>query len=70
MNEWLTRDNISVLHYRIGGVVVERPPRVREVAGSITGRVIPTTLKTVVMAALLVAQGCGVSITTDCLVSE
>ena len=30
---------------RLGDVVVERPPRVREVAGSIPGRVISKTLK-------------------------
>ena len=30
---------------RFGGVVVERPPRVREVACSIVDRVIPKTLK-------------------------
>ena len=31
--------------YRPGGLGVERPPRVREVVGSIPGRVIPKTLK-------------------------
>ena len=32
--------------------MVERPPRVREVVGSIPGRVIPNTLESVVVAAL------------------
>ena len=50
---------------RLGGVVVERPPRVWEVAGWIPGRVIPKTLKMEVMATILGAQGCGVSIRTD-----
>ena len=39
-----------------GGVVVQCPPRVREVAGSIPGRVIPNTFKE--GAALIGAQGC------------
>ena len=51
-----------------GGVVVERPPRVSELAGSIPGRVIPKPFKKEVMAALIGAQGCGVRITTDLLV--
>ena len=42
---------------------------VREIAGSIPGRIIPNTLKMVLIAALLDAQGFGVSITTDWLVS-
>ena len=54
---------------RLGVVVVERPPRVREVAGSIPGRVLPKALRKVIMATLLGAQGCGDSITTDWLVS-
>ena len=37
--------------------MVEHLPRVREVAGSIPGRVIPNTLKMVVMAALFGALG-------------
>ena len=47
----------------------ERPPRVLEIAGSNAGRIIQNTLKLLVMAALLGAQGCRVSITTDWLVS-
>ena len=43
---------------------------VREVLGSITGRVKPKTFKMVVMASLLGAHGCGVSIATDCLMSS
>ena len=46
----------------LGGVVVECLPRLRKVAGLITSRVIPNTLKLVVMAALLGVQGCGVRI--------
>ena len=46
--------------YRLGGVVVVRPPRMR---------VIPKTLKMLVRVVLLGAQHCGVSITTDWLVS-
>ena len=60
-------------HYkrdRLDGVVVERPPRVWEVASSIPGSVKSKTLKMVVTAALLGAQGFEVSITTDRLVSE
>ena len=49
----------------LGGVVVECPPQVQEVVGSIHGQVISKTFKMVVMAALLGTQGCGVSITTD-----
>ena len=49
--------------------MVEHPHRVNEVFGLIPVRVIPKTfLKTVVMAALLGAQGCRVNITTDLLV--
>ena len=40
---------------------------VREIVGSIPGRVIPNTSKIVVKAALLVAQGCGVRIKSDLL---
>ena len=36
---------------------------------SMPGRVIPNTLKMVVMSALIGDQGCGVSITADWLVS-
>ena len=35
---------------RLGGVLVERPPRVRDVAGTIIGRVLPNTLNMIVMA--------------------
>ena len=35
---------------RLGGLVVARSPRVREIVGSIPGRVIPETLKLVVAA--------------------
>ena len=45
---------------RIVVVVVERSPRVWKVAGSISGQVIPNTLKMVVMVALLGAQDGGV----------
>ena len=55
--------------HRLDGVVVERPPRVREVAGLIPDRFIPTTLTMVVMAALLGSQGFRVSMTTAWLVS-
>ena len=62
--------DITLPHFdSLGGVVVKCPPHLREVAGSIPGWSIPNTLKMVVMAALLGAQGCGVSITTDWLVS-
>ena len=54
--------------YRLGGVVEERPPRQREVAGSIPGRVIRNTFKIVVITDLLGAQDCGISIRTDLLV--
>ena len=50
--------------------MVDRPSAVREVAGSIPGRIIPKTFKMILMAAFLVAQGCGVSITTVWLVLE
>ena len=53
---------------RLGGILVECPPRVREVAGLIPGRAIPTTLTMIVMTALLGAQGCRVGITSDWLV--
>ena len=43
----------------------DRPPRVREIAGSITCRVLPKTFKKIVVAALLGALVCGVSITAD-----
>ena len=43
----------SVFYNRLGGVFVERPTLVREVASSIHGRIIANTLKLVVMAALL-----------------
>ena len=49
--------------------MVKRPPRVREVAGSIPDRIIANTLQIVVMSALFGAQGCEASITTDLLVS-
>ena len=50
-------------------VVIESPPLVLEVEGSNPSRVIPKTLKMLMMAALLGAQGCGASIMTDWLVS-
>ena len=56
---------IKYCSHKLGGVVVERPLRMRKVAGSIPCRVIPNTIHTVVMAALLGAQGCGISIMTD-----
>ena len=49
--------------------MVEHPPQVREVAGSILGWFIPKTLKMVVIAALIDAQVCRVSIMTDWLVT-
>ena len=49
-------------------VVVERRPRVREVAGSIPVRVIPKTI-TRKCSTLFGGQGCGVRIATDWLVS-
>ena len=48
-------------HHR-GSVVIERPPREWEVAGSISNRVIPNTSKMVVVAALLGALGCGLAL--------
>ena len=53
---------------RLAGVVVERPPRVREVVVSMPVRVLPNTLKLVIMVALHGARGCRVSIMTDWLV--
>ena len=47
--------------------VVEGPPGVQEVSNSIERLLIPNTLKIVVMASLLGAHGCVVSITTDLL---
>ena len=41
--------HIMANFYRLGGVVEECPPRMREVAGSIPGRVITKSLKTVVI---------------------
>ena len=65
-----TFENIVIKKTKfLGGVVVESRPRVQEVADLIPGRVIPKTLKIVVMAAILVAWGCGVSITYDWLLS-
>ena len=58
-------DMLHMLLNRLGGVL--RPPRVREVAGLIPGRVIPKTLKMVIVADLLNSQDCGVSITTKLL---
>ena len=46
--------------------VVERPLSVREAAGSIPGRVIPKTLKMVVMASLLDAQDLGLALRLVC----
>ena len=46
---------------RPAGVVVERQPLVREVVGSIPGRVLFNTFKMVVMAALLDDLDCCVS---------
>ena len=59
------------VHMRTGrnSSVVERPLADREVVGSIPSRVIPKTLKMVVMASLLGAQGLRVSITTGSSVS-
>ena len=52
----------QLIHFliRLGCVVVGLPLRVREVVISIPGRVKPNTLKMVVIAALLGAQGCGI----------
>ena len=58
------------LHNGIGGVEVDRSSQVWEVAGSSPGLVMPKTFKMIVMAVLLVAQGCGVSITTDRLCQD
>ena len=41
-------------------------PRMREVAGSIPSQAIPKTLKMVVIAALLGAQGCGLVLQLTC----
>ena len=50
---------------RLGGVVLKRQPRMREVVGLIPGQVIQNTLKMVVlMVALLGAQDCGVVLVT------
>ena len=49
MTEW-TNEYVSKID-RLGSVVVERPPRVREVASP--NQVMSKTLKIVVMAALL-----------------
>ena len=67
----LLRRNASICGTGLtgGGIVVERPLQELEVAGSFPGRVLPKTLKIVVMTALLCDQGCGVTITTDWLVS-
>ena len=54
---------------RLRGSVVERPLADREVGGSIPGRVRPKTLKLVVIASLLGAQGLRVRITTGSSVS-
>ena len=45
----------------LGGVVVKLTPRMGEVAGLIPRQVLPQTLKIVVMAAILDAQGCRVN---------
>ena len=55
--------------YRLGGVVAERPFRLREFTGSIPGLVITETLNMIVIASLLGDRGRVVSITTDLLVS-
>ena len=65
---WLVCCLLKIID-RLGGVMVERPPRLQEVVGSIPVRVIQNTLNIVVMAVLLGAQSCWVSITTDWLVS-
>ena len=49
-------------------VILERPPRMRQVAGLIPGWVKLKTLKMVVMAAFLGDQVCRVSVTSDWLV--
>ena len=45
---------------QLGGAVVECPPRVSEVPDLIPGRVIPKTLKMIVMAAILGTRGYGI----------
>ena len=60
---------MATMYYHLGGVVVERPRCVQDVAGSFPGRVIPNTIKMIVMGAVFEAQCCWVSITTDWLVS-
>ena len=62
--------SLHCIQNRLDGVVVERPPLVRDVADSNPGRVIPNTFKMAVIAALLSSLGYLVSITTDWLVSE
>ena len=57
---------ISETSDQLGCKVVERPPRVRDVAGSIPGRVIPMTFKMEVMAALLCAEGLAWRMTGWC----
>ena len=47
-----TTSNITKLYHGLGSVVVVRPPRLLEVAGSISGRFIPNTLNIVEMALL------------------
>ena len=53
------------LYDLLGGVVINCPPGVPKVVGSIPDRVIPKTLKMEIMAAHLGALGSGVIITTD-----
>ena len=55
---------LAIIYARQRMNTLESASRVREVAGSITDRVIPKTLKMVVMTALRGAHGCVVSITT------
>ena len=52
----LNNSALKELTYRLVDVVIERPPRVREIAGSIPDPVIQNTLKMVVMATLLCAR--------------
>ena len=59
---------IPHIYYHDGSSSHSNFIQVREVVGSIKGRVIPNTLKMVLIASLLGAQGCGVSIATDWLV--
>ena len=47
---------------RLGGVVVERSPRVLKVSGLIPDWVIPNTFKIVVQAAILSAHGAGLAL--------